>query len=162
MIKKIATVLLAVVMMFTLLTACGKKQAQLKASITMPELAEKIKSEVEFAMMMETTGEDGLSYAFSDTGLTTDMFTDYSVNVNMIVSADTLIIVEAKDSTKMDEIKDGLEAIKNRVHSSFEFYLPEPFEKAGEGKIASKGNYAMLVISADNDKAIKIFEDSIK
>ena len=65
-------------------------------------------------------------------------------------------------SGEMDAVKKELEAVRARTQQSFEQYLPEPLERAKNGRVVTSGDYVMLIISGDNDTAIQMFRDGVK
>lgn len=79
----------------------------------------------------------------------------------MMISADTIVIGKVK-SGEMDAVKEELEAVRARTQQSFEQYLPEPLERAKNGRVVTSGDYVMLIISGDNDTAIQMFRDGVK
>lgn len=79
----------------------------------------------------------------------------------MMVNADTVIIGKV-NSGKMADAKADLEARKAATIQNFENYLPAPLEMAKNGKVVSSGDYVMLIISGDNDKAVELFNAFVK
>lgn len=79
----------------------------------------------------------------------------------MITSPDTVIIGKVADG-KLDAAKEALEAQRALTQQNFEQYLPEPLERAKNGQIVTSGDYIMLIISGDNDTAIRMFKDGVK
>lgn len=159
--KRIVTILLLITLIASLF-ACGKKEEQLLPSMSLEELSEKIKEEGDFSIMMTLDDDDPFKYVPDNIEINKDMFADFNISSNAIISADTLMLIELKNKDDIPKVKSALEYVRKRIESSFEFYLRDQYEMAKDGKIISKGSYVMLVISKDNDKAIKIFEDSIK
>ena len=90
-----------------------------------------------------------------------DCFTEAVGFFPMMISADTVIIGKVADG-KLTEAKEALEAQRALTQQNFEQYLPEPLERAKNGKIVTSGDYVMLIISGDNDTAIQMFQDGVK
>ena len=65
------------------------------------------------------------------------------------VSADVIVGVQAKDG-KIDAVKESLEKRLTDVRKSFEQYLPEQYEKAQKGQVIVKGNYAFLLVLGES------------
>ncbi len=78
----------------------------------------------------------------------------------MMISADTLYIGKAAEG-KVDALKTEFEARLAAVQQSFEQYLPDAYEMAKNGQVVVRGDYVMMVISADNEKAIETFNNDI-
>lgn len=76
----------------------------------------------------------------------------------MMINADTIIIAEVAEG-KMDAAKADFQNKLDITVRNFENYLPDPHEMALNGKIVESpdGSHLMLIISADNDKAIEMF-----
>ena len=94
-------------------------------------------------------------------GLDTARFDEVAAFFPMMISADTIVIGKVK-SGEMDAVKKELEAVRARTQQSFEQYLPEPLERAKNGRVVTSGDYVMLIISGDNDTAIQMFRDGVK
>ena len=90
-----------------------------------------------------------------------DCFTEAVGFFPMMISADTIVIGKVADG-KLDAAKEALEAQRALTQQNFEQYLPEPLERAKNGQIVTSGDYIMLIISGDNDTAIRMFKDGVK
>ena len=62
----------------------------------------------------------------------------------------------------MEDVETALKAHLDNLIKTFETYLPEAYEMAKKGQIVQRGDYVMLVVSPDNDKAIELFEAAIQ
>lgn len=94
-------------------------------------------------------------------GLTAANFTEVVGFFPMMISADTVVIGKV-ESGKMDAVKEELESVRAKTQQGFEQYLPEPLERAKNGRIVTQGDYVMLIISGDNDTAAQLFKDGVK
>ena len=47
------------------------------------------------------------------------------------------------------------------IQQSFEQYLPDPLAMAKAGRVVESGDYLMLIISPDVDKAVELFEAAV-
>lgn len=90
-----------------------------------------------------------------------DCFTEAVGFFPMMISADTIVIGKVADG-KLDAAKEALEAQRALTQQNFEQYLPDPLERAKNGQIVTSGDYIMLIISGDNDTAIRMFQDGVK
>lgn len=128
------------------------------ASASVSEMAEAIKENIEVSLM-EDTLENFISMF---EGLDADMIEESTFNIPMMIQSNEVDIVKVKDSKDVETVKAALEKRLKNVQDSFEHYLPDPYELAKNGKVVVKGNYVMLIIDEDVDKAIEIFEGFFK
>lgn len=156
--KKILLAVLTLIVTIFTLTACGEeKTPTYHTDKTLTEICEEMQTNVQFAMQMPVTSEELVEYYELDSTL----FSDIVYYAPMMVNSDTIIIGKVADMTRMEEAKTYLDSRLQAVISSFEFYLPDPYELAKQGQIVDKGDYVMLIISTDNEKCIEIFNNSI-
>lgn len=127
------------------------------AADPMVKIAREIQNGVEMASTMKTTADQLKEYH----GLDISLFESVVGYTPMMINADTIIIGKVV-SGKMQDAKAALEAHKQTVVNSFEHYLPAPLEMAKNGKVVSSGDYVMLIISGDNEKAVEIFNAGVK
>lgn len=76
-------------------------------------------------------------------------------------SAETIIIMKAKDSASVAGLSDCLQMVVDEKKNEMENYLPEQFEIVAKSSVQTKDNYVWLVISENADAITKIIEDSI-
>lgn len=76
-------------------------------------------------------------------------------------SAETIIIMKAKDSSSVSDISDCLQVVVDEKKNEMENYLPEQYEIVAKSSVQTKDNYVWLVISENADAITKIIEDSI-
>lgn len=155
--KKILSLIVAVVVMFGLV-GCGEKipdvavkdiLAQMKEEIQIPMLQEfDLKSDDEFVKMYEINPED------LEEGIV------YTSMIN--IKADEIIILKAKDKTKIPVLKEALEKEYTRQHNIWSTYLPHEFEKVENHILKTKGNYLIFVISENPENVAEIFEKVLK
>ena len=120
-------------------------------------LARSIISEVGMAATMKLDAA-GMAESYN---IPSDCFTEAVGFFPMMVSADTVVIGKVADG-KMADAKAALEAQRALTQQNFEQYLPEPLERAKNGQIVTSGDYIMLIISGDNDTAIRLFQEGVK
>lgn len=77
-------------------------------------------------------------------------------------SAETIIIMKAKDVTNISSLSDCLQVVVDEKKNEMENYLPEQFEIVEKSSVQTKDNYVWLVISENADAITKIIEDSIQ
>lgn len=144
--KKIISVIMAMVMSMSLLTACGGSN-DANATYDVNEVLTKIETAVPMAMPMELTEEELTIFV----GLDMADVASWAGKISMAnVSSDRLIVIEAAEG-KVDAVKTALEGFKENTALSFELYLQDQYEKAKAGRVVVKGNYVVLAILGDND-----------
>ena len=79
----------------------------------------------------------------------------------MMISADTIIIGQVAEG-QMEAAQAALEEVRATTQRGFENYLPEPLERAKNGRVVTSGDYIMLIISGDNDAAIDLFRAGVE
>lgn len=94
-------------------------------------------------------------------GVDADVFEQVTGYTPMMIRADTVLVGKVK-SGKLSQAKEGLEACRQRTVQNFENYLPDPLEMAKNGKVVTNGDYVMLIISGNNDKAVELFNAFVK
>lgn len=87
-----------------------------------------------------------------------DNYEELVAYLPMMINADTLIIAKPAEG-KMEAAKDDLQNKLNVTLQNFEHYLEDPYKMAQGGQIVESpnGEYVMLIISNNNDKAIELF-----
>jgi hypothetical protein len=80
---------------------------------------------------------------------------------SMMVRSDALIIGKLAEGADRDAVLEQLESRRAAIEESFYQYLPDPYEMAQNGQIVEEGDYVMLVISEDNDRAISLFRAAV-
>ncbi len=74
----------------------------------------------------------------------------------------TLYLAEAISNEYVDGIKKAFENRLSQIQKSFENYLPDAYELSLKGQIVTNGNYVMLVICENIDKAIETFNTAVQ
>lgn len=65
-----------------------------------------------------------------------------------ITSPDNLLVVKAKKG-KLDAIVEGMQKRQEDIKRNFEGYLPDQYDKACDGRIVTKGNFAAFILLGD-------------
>ena len=94
-------------------------------------------------------------------GVPAGCFTEAVGFFPMMISADTVVIGRVAEG-QMEAAQAALEEVRANTERGFENYLPEPLERAKNGRVATSGDYIMLIISADNDTAIELFQAGVE
>ena len=156
--QSIFSACLAVLALLIILGGCAAKPPRYSCSTTLEELSGQIRSSVSFGMMMAQPA-DGLEAL---TGVKGELFSEVSAYLPMRIGSDTLIIGKLADSARMEEAETALQAHLDNLVKTFETYLPDAYELAKKGRVVQRGDYVMLVVSPDNDKAVELFEAAIQ
>ena len=77
-------------------------------------------------------------------------------------SAETIIIMKAKDTASISSLSDCLQVVVDEKKNEMENYLPEQFDIVEKSSVQIKDNYVWLVISENADAISKIIEDGIQ
>lgn len=144
--KKIASILMTLTLSLVCLTACGGSDDKSTTSYDVNEVLNKISSSVAVADAGDLT-EEYLKIAMSFDLANVKNYAG-KVTQNSSQCADQIIVIEAVEG-KIDAVKEGLEAYKAGIIKSHELYPSIALDKAKEGRIVVKGNYAVLVIGGD-------------
>ena len=71
-------------------------------------------------------------------------------------TAEEVAVFTAKDETKATSMEKNVNDFLNDQKSSFEDYIPEEAERIDNAVVVKKGNYVILCVSGDSDKAKEI------
>ena len=63
------------------------------------------------------------------------------------MKADTVIVINAKDENKANEISEIIESVRKNTAEQYRSYAPEQFELIDKAKVNVKGNYVYYVYS---------------
>lgn len=141
----------------TVTGSAGEYSITTPSSDPLVKLAKSIRDQAAKGAAMKVTAAELEEYY----GIGSDIFEEVIGYSPMMINADTVIVGKVA-SGKMEEAKAALEERKAGVIASFEHYLPGPYEMAKNGKVVSNGDYVMLIISGDNDKAVELFNAYVK
>ncbi len=165
--KKIMCVLMAVMCVCTAsLAGCSGSDssdadksgsaavAQADETIDVSATADKLKDGVEFKDELAELDEGKIEKII---GISPDSYVKGKVYVSSSGgTAEEIGCFEAKDEDSAKAIADTL---KDRIESQkkvFKDYVPEEMDKLEDPVLVTKGNYVLLCISNDNDKAKEI------
>ena len=167
--KKILSLILCLLMAFSLLTACGStttetttestttESTEAAVELDMQAVVEAIETVDPVAMAQELSpaiegSNDFMTELF---GLDLTTVEDYYGKTTMVnVSSDVILIVKAVPG-QVDAVKAALEARRDAVAASFEMYLVDQFHKASSGRVVTSGDYALLVIGDDTQEVVE-------
>lgn len=151
--KKVLFITIIAVMLFSF-AACSKPTkepavadiiATIKADVTLPEMAEIKKEDIQYYMDIPIDSIKDVSYLMAGDG----------------ISSDEIIIVKVADEAKISELIATFEVRKKAQAELFEPYAPEEMPKINSAVIEKKGSYAIFAVTSNNEKVKKIFNDAI-
>lgn len=149
--KKLLLVLFSAIMVISIV-GCQSSSNEKVNDIPVEELSETILNtkELEYGMLFPASEE-----VLKDTiGLDFDKLEEYSLSEPVNIQSSTLYIAKTKENKDVDDVKKAFESKLKLIQQSFEQYLPDQYDLSLNGKVVTKGNYVMLVICKDTDKAI--------
>lgn len=126
-------------------------------TIPLDEIANEIKEAGSFGMLMSMSPEQLEEYYQMDPAL----FSEIVAYEPMIIQSNMIYLAKVADMDRMEEVKALFEERRQMMIRSFEQYLPDPLEMAQNGVVVTKGDYILLIISADNEACIDVFENAI-
>ena len=94
-------------------------------------------------------------------GIDPARYTELVCFSSMMVRADSVVIGKLAEGADKAAAKAELEAHRAAIQQSFEQYLPDPLAMAKAGRVVESGDYLMLIISPDVDKAVELFEAAV-
>lgn len=136
-------------------TGCGERAVNLDPVAVANQLAK----DVPFKDQMTAVDADT---AYSLYGLDAETVAAQQVYVSTGATAEEIGVWQAKDSAAVSKIQ---EAVKNRIadqKAGFENYVPAEMEKLEHPLLVTKGNYVILCISNNNDKAQHVVDGFLK
>ena len=75
-------------------------------------------------------------------------------------SSEEIVILQVKDKSKLDSVKEKINTRLQERKEAFESYLPKEVGKIENSILIVKGNYVILCISNDNKQVNNILKDS--
>ncbi|MEW9094119.1 MAG: DUF4358 domain-containing protein [Clostridiaceae bacterium] len=154
--KKVLIFLLLIVSLLSLF-GCGKTTKEVNVSVR--EIAEKIKDEVESSPMVELKEEEVKEKYY----VNPDIIEEFVVQIPLMnVKADELAIIKVKDEKNVDEVVEGIKKRAGDVQKTFETYLPDQYENAKNYTLKNNGRYILFIISEDSEKIESIFDGYFK
>jgi len=118
-------------------------------------LVDSIMEATEFAGGMET-GMDGLDYKGIDPE---DIIQAAGVDT-FNTTPDTIVVAQVKEGA-MDRVKEALEGYRQAQEDTFSWYLSWNLPKCQNAKIVSEGDFVLLFIGENEDKAVEVFQAGV-
>ena len=156
--KKVITFMLIVIMCLSLI-GCGKSKKEVK-NIPVADIMAAVEKEVEFRPMENFQSGDILNaqYYIKDEDVE-----EYIIKKAMMnVSASEITIIKAKDESKVEAIKNGVEKRQEDLDKQGAQYLPDQHELVKNAKIKVVGNYVIFIVDEESEKIEKIIDSQLK
>ena len=146
-------IIIAIVVIIAIVIKMVAVNMDKNVNIDMQKLAEELNNEKIF--------EDNLSQIDRDTIIKRYNFNSEKIkNINSYVgtgaTAEEILIIELVDKKDRNEIEKIIETKLEERKADFQTYLPEQVFKLENYNLESKGNYIILCVSNDYDKAKEI------
>ncbi|MCK4260775.1 MAG: DUF4358 domain-containing protein [Halanaerobiales bacterium] len=155
--KKVLFVAIAVLMVFVVVGCSGQT-----SNVPVKDILENIKEEVQIPMSGEIdlkTDENAAEmYNINLEDIEEGMVYRAMINIR----ADEIIILKAKDKSKVAGLEEALKEVYNARHNLWKTYLPQEFEKVENHILKTQGKYLILIISEDSEKVEEVFDNTIK
>lgn len=140
-----------------LMAGCSKTKDGTDEKIVMDvaTLADQLKEGITFKDDMSLLEDDIFSMVYN-----IDMgdIVNKKIYLSAGATAEEIAVIEGKDSESVGRIVDGLEQKIEDQKVNFESYVPEEMKKLEDPVLVKEGNYVILCISDDNEKALDIIE----
>lgn len=140
-----------------LMAGCSKTKDGTDENIVMDvaTLADQLKEGITFKDDMSLLEDDIFSMVYN-----IDMgdIVNKKIYLSAGATAEEIAVIEGKDSESVGRIVDGLEQKIEDQKVNFESYVPEEMKKLEDPVLVKEGNYVILCISDDNEKALDIIE----
>ncbi len=152
MMKKICKISGILFLILAMLCACGQKG---EVALNVEEMAEALQSGITFKDQMNEV-ELPIFYALYN--LSEEEVKNAVMVGSTGATAEEIAVVEATSADAAKKVKD---AVSERVafqRSGFENYVPQELEKLEDPVIVTKGNYVILCVSDDDQKAQEIID----
>lgn len=151
-IKKMLKKAVVFILPIMLLTACGGA-AESTAQPTPSDITTKLTADIEFPQMAEVKSDRVKDFYDIDTEQVD------AISVFICGSGaypDEIAIFKMKSADQTAAVKTAIEARITKLTANFKDYAPDEMYKIEGAKTIVKGNYAILLVCKDNDKAEEI------
>lgn len=128
-----------------------------KTELNVTEVADALKNGIEFT---DELSEVPLEMALSRYGLTAEQVTEGKVYQSGGATAEEIVVLKVADG-QMDSVMGQIFVYVDNRKADFQDYNPEELDKLESPVLYQPGNYLILCLSNDNDKAEEIIEGFI-
>lgn len=174
--KKILIVMITIVSLFTFM-GCSQKTSEINVPVTdiMKDIKTQIAKDMKANGVPEESFKEGQLPMYMESELTAETPNPMNEIINkedleegmvlelMInIKSDLIIVLKAKDDTKVENLKTSLEKVKEKQSKIWEAYLPDQYEKVKNTIIKSNGNYLVYITYDDAEKIEAAFDNALK
>ena len=148
---KTITLLLALIMTFSLLAACGDKGGEIRDDVLTADIVNDAITAVGGGDNFVDAGADYIKYSLN---LAEDSYAECAVRLNSEgIAIDEIGVFKGADAEMTAAIKTAVDNYINaRIESWMPEYRPEEFPKLENAEVKVLGNYVMYSIMSDEDK----------
>ncbi|GAA0178177.1 hypothetical protein SH2C18_12730 [Clostridium sediminicola] len=173
--KKILIGMTVFVTLFVFI-GCGKKTPEVNIAVS--DISNDVKSiiaeDLKKAGVPEESFKDGQLPMYMEIDLTGETQNPFSEIINkedieegiaiqqmMNVKSDMIVILKAKDETKVESLKTSLEKIKEQQTKIWETYLQDQYEKVKNNLILTNGKYLVYITYESPEKIETTFNNAL-
>jgi hypothetical protein len=156
-------VVAAAVLAMAFLTGCGSSATDTESTVTadgtqtvdIGTVADTLVNGIEYEDELTQLTEEELSYYVTlEDGVTGVMY------MSSGSTAEEVAVFEAPDSSTAGLMKEHVEEYLADQRDSFEKYIPEEAERIDDAVVQQNGNYVVLCVSGDSDKAKSLISEA--
>lgn len=155
--KKIGIICIIILIILIGLAIMVIKEKDKNIEINIEDLASKIAEANAFEDKLEKVDSEMImeNYNFSSDEI--EKLVSYQGSG---ASSEEIVILQVKDKSKLDSVKEKINTRLQERKEAFESYLPKEVGKIENNILIVKGNYVILCISNDNKQVNNILKDS--
>lgn len=176
--KKILSFIIVVLTVFAF-AGCGKKAPNVPVKDIVEGVKKQMAEDMKADGAPESSFKDGKLPGFIEVDLTAEESSPFSKTIKekynmedieegivlqqmMSVKSDLIIVLKAKDESKVEDLKAVLEKEKEAQIKIWEQYLPDQYEKVKNNIITTKGKYLIYITYENPEKIEEIFTNVLK
>ena len=164
MLKKILTLTLCTMMLFTLV-ACGESGSSDSANVDFNAMIEEMKktdtSMPETATITESSDNAETTFSMLAEGFDYGKIDKFSYCYSTTGSPEEIAIVLVKDKAAVGDLMKALQAHIDARKSTFQAYSPEKASVVDQAVLTYSGNYVFMAIGATSGAMQTIFKEKI-
>ena len=137
-----------------LLLGCGSSSP---VSVDTAALTTSLTSDISYDNELSELSEDDITnYVTVEDGVKGVMY------MSSGSTAEEVAVFRAPDEATASTMKNNVQEFLNDQKTSFEDYIPEEAQRIDDAVLVVKGNYVILCVSGDSDKAQEIIDNAFK
>lgn len=137
-----------------LLLGCGSSSP---VSVDTAALTTSLTSDISYDNELSELSEDDITnYVTVEDGVKGVMY------MSSGSTAEEVAVFTAPDEAAASTMKNNVQEFLNDQKTSFEDYIPEEAQRIDDAVLVVKGNYVILCVSGDSDKAQEIIDNAFK